>query len=196
MVGGPLPFRASPVNAMTLASRGPALRLVATLAAFQASWFACVILAGRGEAAVATLAGLVAVALHFAWSERRGVDARLVGASLAIGFVWDSLLARSGVVDYAAAGPLEGWAPAWILAMWALFAITLREPLRWLHGRPIVAAIFGGIGGPLSYAAAARFGACRFADPTLAMVVLGTGWAVITPALVHLASHLDRGARK
>ena len=196
MVGGPLPVRAAPVNAMTPAARLPALRLVVTLAAFQASWFACVIFAGRDEAVFATLAGLAAVALHFAWSMRRGIDATLVAVALAIGLVWDSLLARSGIVDYAAAGPLEGWAPAWILAMWALFAITLREPLRWLHGRPALAALFGGIGGPLSYAAAAGFGACHFADRTLAMVVLGFGWAAITPALVELARHLDRGVQR
>ena len=181
---------------MTLTWRSPALRLVATLVAFQASWFACVILAGRGEAALATLAGLAAVALHFAWSDKRGADARLVAAALAIGIVWDTLLGRSGIVDYAAAGPFEGWAPAWILAMWALFAITLREPLQWLHERPVVAALFGGIGGPLSYAAASRFGACRFADPQLAMVLLGLGWAAFTLALVALARHLDRGGRR
>lgn len=183
------------MNALQFALRAPVLRLVATLAAFQASWFACVVLAGRGEAALATLAGLAAVALHFVWSDRRGVDARLVAVAIAIGVVWDTLLSRSGIVDYAAAGPFEGWAPAWILAMWALFAITLREPLRWLHGRPLVAALFGGIGGPLSYAAAAGFGACRFPDPQLAMVVLALGWAAITPALVHLARKLDREGR-
>lgn len=184
------------MTAVPLSLRGPTLRLVVMLAAFQASWLACVVLAGRGEAVLATLAALATVALHFAWTGRRRADACLVVAAIAIGVVWDSLLVRGGIVDYAAAGPFQGWAPAWILAMWALFAITLREPLRWLHGRPVLAALFGGIGGPLSYAAAARFGACSFPDPTTAMLVLGFGWAVFTPALVHLAELLDRGARK
>ena len=62
-------------------------------------------------------------------------------------------------------GPLPMLAPAWILALWALFAIALREPLRWLHGRWPLAALLGALGGPLSYAGAERLGACTLNRP-------------------------------
>ena len=168
------------------------LRLAIGFALFQGAWFGCVIGAARGQAGagIAVLAGVVLLALVF--SKARAAELGLLGIALVVGLVWDSLLARSGIVVYASPGPLPGWAPAWILALWALFAPMLREPLRWLHGRPLLTALFGGVGGALSYAAAARFGACHFPDPLLAMGVLGVGWALIVPLLLAAAQRLER----
>jgi hypothetical protein len=168
-----------------------AARAVLAFVVFQAAWFACVIGAARGHAALGVAAVAAAVALALAASDRRGADGRLIAAALVLGFGWDSALARTGLVEYAAAWPAGGFAPAWILALWALFAVVLREPPRWLHGRPLLAGAFGAGGGPLSYAAAERLGACRFADAPLAMAVLALGWAVMTPLLIALARRLD-----
>ncbi len=173
---------------------GRMLRLALGFVLFQAAWFACVLGAAHARAPAGIAAVLVAVAVMLAWSPQRGAELRLLGLALAVGFVWDSLLARTGLVDYASPDPVPGWAPAWILALWVLFAPMLREPLRWLHGRPALAALFGGVGGALSYAAAARMGACRFPDPALALAVLGAGWAAIVPLLLAVARRLHRDA--
>jgi hypothetical protein len=184
------------VNRLTLGiARAPALRLLVNFAAFQAAWFACVHFAARDDALAACASVLAAVILHFSWSDARRADLRLVAVALVIGFIWDTAMVQSDLIVYAAPGWSAGWAPPWILALWVLFATTLRGPLRWLHGRPLLAALLGGIGGPLSYVAAARLGACVFPDVAVALVVLAQGWAVITPVLVHLASRFDREAR-
>jgi hypothetical protein len=73
-------------------------------------------------------------------------------------------------------------------------APMLREPMRWMHGRPVLAALLGGVGGVLSYAAAQRLGACAFPDTALAVLVLGAGWALIVPLLLAAAQRLDRAA--
>jgi hypothetical protein len=169
-----------------------ALRLGAGFVLFQAAWFACVIGAARGQVALGIAAVVAVVAILLAWSTRPGADLRLVLLALVIGVVWDSLLARTGVVEYASPGPLPEWAPVWILALWALFAPMLREPMRWLHGRPALAALFGGVGGALSYAAAERLGACAFPNPVLAIAVLGAGWSLFVPLLLSAAQRLDR----
>jgi hypothetical protein len=171
-----------------------ALRLSAGFVLFQAAWFACVIGAARGQVALGIAAVVAVVAILLAWSTRPGVDLRLVLLALVIGAVWDSLLALTGVVEYASPGPLPDWAPVWILALWALFAPMLREPMCWLHGRPVLAALLGAVGGPLSYAAAERLGACAFPDPVLAIVVLGAGWALFVPLLLVAAQRLERAA--
>jgi Protein of unknown function (DUF2878) len=172
--------------------RARLLRLAVGFALFQGAWFMCVIGAAQGQtgAGIAAVAGVLVLALAF--SKARVAELGLIGIALAVGVVWDSLLARSGIVVYASPGPLPGWAPAWILALWALFAPMLREPLRWLHGRTLLAALFGGVGGALSYAAAARFGACQFPDPLLALAVLAAGWALIVPLLLAAAQRLER----
>ncbi|MBK6008387.1 DUF2878 domain-containing protein [Ramlibacter ginsenosidimutans] len=184
------------MNRLTLGLvRAPALRLLVNFAAFQAAWFACVHFAARGEALAACASVLAAVVLHFAWSDHRSADLRLVAVALGVGLVWDTAMVQGGLIAYAASGWSAAWAPPWILALWVLFATTLRSPLRWLHGRPLLAAGFGGIGGPLSYLAAARLGACVFPDVQVALVVLAEGWAVLTPVLVQLASRFDHEAR-
>jgi hypothetical protein len=175
-------------------SASRALRLGAGFVLFQAAWFACVVGAARGQAALGIVAVVAVVAILVAWSTRRAADLWLVVLALALGAVWDSLLIRTGVIEYASPGPLPGWAPAWILALWALFAPMLREPMRWLHGRPLLAAPFGAVGGVLSYVAAQRLGACVFPDPALALLVLGAGWALIVPLLLAAAQRLDRPA--
>lgn len=168
-------------------------RVALNLVSFQVAWFACVLSAARGAPAVGVMAVVAAVALHFALSDARTEDLLLVAVSLVVGFLGDTALARTGLVVYAAAGAWSNWAPWWILALWALFATTLREPLAWLHGRWLLAACLGAVGGALSYAAAQRLGACRLPNAELAMVVLALGWAVITPALLMLAQWQRNG---
>jgi hypothetical protein len=167
------------------------LRLVGGFVLFQAAWFACVIGAAHGQSALGIVAVVAVIAVLLAWSTQPGADLRLVVLAIATGVVWDSVLARTGVIEYASPGPLPGWAPLWILALWALLGPMLREPMRWLHGRPALAALLGAAGGVLSYAAARRLGACAFPDPTLALAVLATGWALIVPLLLAAARRLD-----
>lgn len=167
------------------------LRLVLGGLVFQGAWFACVLGAAHGVAAlgIACVAGAIALVLLASTAWR--ADAALVAIAVATGLVFDGLLAALGVVSYAS--PASVAAPAWILALWALWGVVLREPLQWLHGRPWVAAALGAVGGPLSYAAAARMGACSFAQPTLALATIALGWAVITPLHLAVARRLAGG---
>ena len=181
------------MSAWTLAPGGGRLaRLAIGVLAYQGAWFACVAGAAHGHAAAGVAAAMIVVALQLAWSDRRAADAALIAIAVGLGLVWDSALAATGVVEYASPGPLSGWSPAWILALWALFASMLREPLRWLHGRPWTAAVLGGVGGALSYGGAERIGACRFVDAAVAWPVLALGWAVMTPLLLELARRFER----
>jgi hypothetical protein len=171
--------------------RSRAWRLVATLVAFEAAWFACVLGAAHGWPS-AGVAVATAVVLGFvALSDKPAIDAALVGVAVAIGLLWDTAMLQLGWIAYAAPGPLPMVAPAWILALWALFAIALREPLRWLHRRLPLAALLGAIGGPLSYAGAERLGACTLSRPVVAEVALALGWAAIVPLLLMLARRWD-----
>jgi hypothetical protein len=174
--------------ASAAATRGHrALSLVATLVAFEFAWFACVLGAAHGWPWLGVAISALVLAGFLARSARPAIDAALIVAALAIGLVWDSTMLQLGWIAYAAPGPLPMLAPAWILALWALLAITLREPLRWLHRRLALAALLGAVGGPLSYAGAERLGACTLVQPGAALLALALGWAAITPLLLVLA---------
>jgi len=176
--------------------RARTLGLLATFAAFELAWFACVLGAAHGWPWAGVAVAVLVIVLVMALGAKPGVDATLVATALTIGFVWDSSMARLGWIAYAEPGPLPGIAPVWILALWALFAMVLREPLRWLHKRLPLAALLGALGGPLSYAAAERLDACRLVEPTIAGVALALGWAVITPLLLLLARRWDARGTK
>ena len=180
----------SGVHMQALAAR--ALRVAVGFMLFQGAWFTCVAGAADGQTGIGIAAVAALVALALASSADRAADLRLLALCLVVGFAWDSALARLELVDYASPWPLPGWAPAWIVALWALFAPMLREPLRALHGRPFPAALVGGAGGAMSYAAAQRLGACAFPDPVTALVVIGIGWAWMLPLLLEAARQLAR----
>ncbi|WAC72708.1 DUF2878 domain-containing protein [Roseateles sp. SL47] len=163
---------------------------VAEFCLFQGAWFACVLGAAHGEVGWGVLAVVVWVLISWSLSDQRRVDVMLALQAVTMGLVWDTWMLRGGWVDYAAPGPAALWAPVWILALWALFATLVRGPLSWLHGRPWLAALLGAIGGPMSYLAAVRLGAGRFPDPTQSLLVLGMGWAVMTPMLTEMARWL------
>jgi hypothetical protein len=166
------------------------------LIGFQLVWIACVAGAGSG----AWWPGVAALALFAGWellhSENVRTDLGLLVRVCALGLVVDSVFAASGTLVYAAALPSQSAAPVWILALWAGFALTLRRSLRWLMGRPWLAALLGGVFGPLSYwIAGSAWGAVDFAAPTgVVIALLAVAWAVAMPVCVHFAERPDRAA--
>ena len=157
---------------------------------FQAAWFACVLGAAHDQAAIGVASVALVVLIHLGLSKHRATDLALTTFAILLGLAWDTWMLRGGWVIYASQGPSSAWAPAWILALWALLATLLRGPLSWLHGRPLLAAALGAVGGPMSYLAAVRLGAGQFPDPAQALVVLAAGWAVMTPLLTEAARWL------
>jgi hypothetical protein len=127
-------------------------------------------------------------AAHFAWTPDRRSDLRMLAIALAMGVVADSLLAATGVLAFASPWPWTFAAPVWILAMWAGFALTLNHSMAFLHGRWLMAAGFGAIGGPLAYWGAARgFDAVDFSlGLPIALASLAVVWGVAMPALYAL----------
>jgi hypothetical protein len=75
--------------------------------------------------------------------------------------------------------------------MWMLFATTLNVSMRWLRGKPWVAAAFGLFGGPTTYLAGQKLGGIVLVNPTAAYLALAIGWAIIMPVLMSLSENLD-----
>ena len=166
--------------------------MAANILLFQTGWFACVLGAAHGYALEGSLVALAIVAAHIALAARPGREFALVAAAAATGAVADSLLASSGWLRYDAGVLLEGTAPYWIVAMWALFAITLNVSMRARRDRLWLGALLGLVGGPAAYYAGANLGALTLVQLLPALAALAAVWALATPLLLSLALRLER----
>lgn len=159
-----------------------------TLIAYEAVWFAAIIGAARGS----NWPGAIAAALFIAWrlavSKQRDTEIRLALVALSFGLLFEGICVGTGLLRYAAPWPLA-WAPSWLIALWVVFALTILPLFGYLHARPWLAALFGAIGGPLAYLAAARgWHAATFTQPIWhGLLAVAIGWGVAMPLLCTLA---------
>lgn len=160
-------------------------RKLYNFAAFQAGWFACVLGAAHGHAWVGPVAVAVLIAVHLGIARERRGEWKLLASSLPIGLVVNTVLQTTGSVM--APGPATG--PAWLLALWPLFATVFNESMSWMRGRYALGLAFGAVGAPLSYWGGERAGALQLGDHALAWIPLVIlTWSAAMVALLWLQS--------
>ena len=169
----------------------PISTVLANVLLFQAAWLAGVLGAAHGRPWLGPVAALATVVWHLARARRALPEALLVAAALALGAVFESLLVLGGWLRFDTGVIAAVIAPAWMIALWAVFATTLNVSLRVLHRRRAVAAALGAVAAPLAYYAGSRLGAVEFVNVGVALAVIAAGWVVLMPVLVSLAARLD-----
>jgi hypothetical protein len=161
---------------------------------YQAGWFACVLGAAWGYAAAGTCIGLLTLALHFGLAQHRRAELELALAAAAIGLCVDTTQIWLGTLHFGA-GTVVAWLPPpWMVVIWMQFATTFHYSLRWLQHRPLRAALFGAVGGPLAFWAGRRLGVVEL-HPDLwpSLLSLAVLWSVAMPLSVWLAEHQAQG---
>ena len=170
---------------MTTHARNDRAFTVFNVIGFQIVWLLCVTGAIRDSWLPGLIAAIVfaSIVLHLSPDRRR--DMQTAAIALPIGFLMDSLLAYSPVLNFANPFPSMHLAPAWIMALWVGFAFTLNHSLKAVYRNPLYLFLFGFFGGPLAYfIAAQRFQAMVFesglgAGLLLVGVVWGLGLSLI-----------------
>ena len=165
--------------------------LILNFATFQIGWFSSVIGGAQQMPWLGPMAALVAIAIHFHFAHRPARELMLILSCATIGAAFDSMLVSSGSVAYTSGLFNESLAPYWIITMWMLFATTLNVSLRWLRGRDALAAVFGLVGGPVTYLAGQKLGGITLVNETAALAALAIGWALIMPVLLRLSEVFD-----
>lgn len=165
--------------------------MLINFAAFQVGWFSSVIGAAQQMPWLGPVALIVVLAIHLRQARRPHAELALVIACGIVGVFFDSLLVVFGWVSYPSGQFSEFLAPYWIVTMWMLFGTTLNLSMRWLKGRPLLAAAFGAVGGPASYIAGQKLGGIIFIDYASAIIALAIGWAIFMPLLLAMARRLD-----
>lgn len=153
------------------------MKLIANALAYQAVWFSAIMWATPGAAV-----GCVIILILFSISKRRGDDLRMTGFLIFLGSLVDGSLQQIGFFTFTTPGfPI----PFWLLVIWAGLAMTINQSLAWLKDRLLLAAIFGGVGGPAAYWAGTRMGAALFNwSLTSSLLLLAVIWSLVFPAIM------------
>ena len=165
--------------------------LLINFTAFQVGWFSSVLGAANQMPWLGPVALLLVLAIHLLISNKPAAELLIVISCGLVGLFFDSLLVAFGWVAYPSGQFSEYLAPYWIVTMWMLFGTTLNISMGWLKARPILAAIFGAVGGPLSYIAGQKLGGIVLVDYGIALAALAVGWAIFMPLLLVLADKLS-----
>ena len=177
-----------------------ALQKAVNFVVFQLVWFAAVGGAARGHLWIGPVAGLAFLGLHL-WmtpAGDRSAELRLVLGFTLLGAALDSGLKAFGLTVYptsSAAWPeaLAWLPPGWILALWGSFACLPRFSLGWLSGRYALAAVFGAVGGPLSFLGGERMSAVALhEEQTRTLIALSIEYAAVTPLLLWMAARVSK----
>jgi len=107
--------------------------------------------------------------------------------ALLLGIGMEAAIATTGAFRYASGSIAGGFVTPWALALWMQLATTLRFAFGWMRGRPLAAAAFGAVGGPLAFRFGAALGGGAIAAGMKGMLVLATAWAVSMVVLVRWA---------
>jgi Protein of unknown function (DUF2878) len=157
----------------------------------QGGWFACVLSAAHGSPTIGVMVVAVLLVLHLSHVARPRQECRFLGVVLLTGAIWESLLVRLDLLGYPSGLIIGGFAPAWIVALWALFGGQFNTTYTWLKRRPALAALLGAVAGPLSFRAGAALGAVHLNRPLITTLTLAAGWAVMLPLLAVVSRRWD-----
>lgn len=165
--------------------------LFGNFVAFQVAWLSSVIGGAQQMPWLGPVAVSIALALHIRAARKPFEEILLILACALIGAAFDSVLVTAGWVTYESGLFSSYLAPYWIITMWMLFATTLNVSMRWLRGRPVLAAFFGFYGGPAAYIAGQELGGIILTNQVAALVALAIGWAAMMPLLMWFSENLD-----
>ncbi len=173
----------------------PRTLLIINFIGFQLVWFACVL----GGAHDLLWAGPVAVAPLIIWHLGNATlpssELRLLIIGTLLGSLFDQALLSSGWIAYPESGWPTGLLPPWMVALWLGFCTTLNVSMRWLRTLPVIAVLFGAVGGPLAYWAGVKLGAMVWLQPVNVAISLAIGWGVMMLVLSRLSARMDGYAK-
>jgi hypothetical protein len=172
-------------------------RVFVNLAAYQAGWVAAVLGAANGLPWLGFLAAIPVVGIHLGWIERHRSEIAVLLVAALVGTLLDSLVQGLGFVRFTGS-PAGAWiSPLWISALWLMFATLFNVSLRWLQGRPALAALLGAIGGPPAYLTARALGAASMPeDLTVGILAVAVEYSVAMPIVLWTAGAIRRRAER
>jgi hypothetical protein len=165
--------------------------VVANLIFFKAVYALSLFGAASGIGWLGSAALVFFLAWHILNSETARADLIVAAIAVAIGFTVDSLYLRSGLIAYSGEVLWTGFAPLWIVALWANLALTLNGCLRWMQSRLALTAGLFLVLGPFGYFIGGQIGAATVTgNPVILYGLVAIVWATALPLLLVLSARI------
>lgn len=145
---------------------------------FEAGWLLCVL----GGSWLAVMGGGGVLAWHL-WRCALPGEWRFIAGFALLGLMIDGGLFLLGGFSFNDQTLVLGVLPLWLWMLWPLFATLVYHSLAWLWRYPLLSAMFGAMGGPLSY-----YGGALLAGVSLAPWLLPVHaliWGTLCAGLSH-----------
>lgn len=157
------------------------MKLIANALAYQAVWFSAILWGNSGA-----VAGCLIILILLATSENRENDLKMIGFLMFLGLLVDGTLQQVGFFSFRSPGfPI----PFWLLIIWLGLAMTIHHSLAWFKNRLLLAALFGGVGGPAAYWGGTRMGAASFNwSLPASLLLLAFVWSLIFPTIMLVST--------
>lgn len=144
-------------------------------------WFACVLLGKRDMAILSLAVPAVGWALFLRAYSLHLRDCIRLLSLCASGILADAALMKLGIVRYTP--DPGGFLPLWMTSLWLLFGPPIYIFARLFGRRLWLAALAGGVLGPLSYKSGEAFGVLQLQGAN-AIFVYAIFWALFLPLAI------------
>lgn len=161
---------------------------------FYGGWTALVVYAAAGRPLLGLLILGCLMMVHFTLSQQRIKDVIFLTTVTLAGCLIDIGYLTTGVLKYASPNDWIWWLPPlWMAGVYLLFAAAVDYSLFWMRNYPVAAAVFGAIGGTMSYVAGVRLGAAELLMKGYeSYIVIGTVWFFFMPIVCYYSGWLDK----
>jgi hypothetical protein len=160
---------------------------------FNLGWWVCMIGAKFGWPLAGPIYCVFALSLHLWVFPNPRAELAFVLIMTLIGSILDSALMYFGLFQFR---PIAlDMAPPWLIAMWALFAMTMETSNR-LRGRIWLLMLMSAVTAPLSYFAGEILDKILYARPLwMSLGIHGLIWAFLMPGLYEIRDWCHRNFR-
>lgn len=148
--------------------------------------------AGHGMPWLGVIVVPIVLAAHLALSPKRKAEAMIILSAGALGFCIDTFLILIGVFTLAPYLLPFPFSPPWMVLLWMDFATAINVSLKKLHGRYVLSAVLGAIGGPSAYYSGAKLGATTSIPGAADLIVISVAWAAAVPLLYWIAARMNK----
>ena len=169
--------------------------LIFNFLGLQVTWAACAYGAINSQPLIGAMVGAAYIGLHFLLTHSRRSDLLTLLCLSAIGIALDYINMKFGVITFNSDTASMHFIPVWLVALWAVFSLMIPHSLHWLSKKPLLAVIFGALGGGSSYWLGHKLGAITLGEPLVTSVLIyAVEWAIYMPIAYMIYQAITRSS--